>query len=168
MLASCAALVRASRCESEESVGTVMTAALIFLPRKSEAEAARRRRWRAVISDTVTVLGDSDSVSCIEKATEPLCSRGWAEAWHGVGSIDLKLQCPESALELGIGMIVALTLCPSSLESMLRCSCCCVQAGPLLACHDTPPLQCMTVSTGYGGLYTKLSDMICAMLGYFA
>jgi hypothetical protein len=35
--------------------------------------------------------GSSASVSCIEKATVPLCSIGWAELWHGVGSIDLKL-----------------------------------------------------------------------------
>lgn len=97
MLASCAALVRASRCGSEQSVGTVMTAALMLLPRKSDAEETRRRRWRVVISETVTRLGESDSVSCIEKATVPLCSEGCAEAWLGVGSIDLKLQCRESA-----------------------------------------------------------------------
>ena len=80
MSAFLAALVRASRCGSEKSVGTVMTAALIFLPRKSDAEEANRRRWRVVISETVTEFDDSDWVSCIEKATVPLCSRGCADA----------------------------------------------------------------------------------------
>ncbi len=75
-----------------------MTAALIFLPRKSDADEARRRRWRVVISETVTRFCESDSVSCIEKATMLLCSEGCAEAWHGVGSIDLKLPCRYSAL----------------------------------------------------------------------
>lgn len=48
--------------------------------------------WRVVISATETVDGSSASLSCIEKAMDPLCSIGWAELWQGVGSIDLKLR----------------------------------------------------------------------------
>ncbi len=40
-----------------------MTAALIFLPRKSEAEEANRRMWRVVISEIVTLFWVSESVS---------------------------------------------------------------------------------------------------------
>lgn len=49
-----AALLRASFCSSEKFVGTVMTAALTFLPKKSEADDASRRIWRVAISETAT------------------------------------------------------------------------------------------------------------------
>lgn len=62
------ALVKASFCSSVKLVGTEMTAALIVLPRKSEAEDANRRMCRVVISETVTSFCLSDSVSCIENA----------------------------------------------------------------------------------------------------
>lgn len=44
-----------------------------------------------MISPTVTILGVSLSVSRTEKAIVEPCSCGCAEAWHGDGSIDLKL-----------------------------------------------------------------------------
>ena len=91
MPASFDALLKASFCASFQSVGTVITAALIVLPMKSDAEDARRRMCLVVISDTVTDLGVSESASCIEKATVESCFCGWADAWHGVGSIAEKL-----------------------------------------------------------------------------
>ena len=51
----------------------VITAALTFLPRKSEAEDARRRMCRVVISDTESVEGESEVVSWTEKATVDSC-----------------------------------------------------------------------------------------------
>jgi hypothetical protein len=45
-----------------------------------------------VISPTVAVLGDSLSLSRMEKAIVEACSCGCAEAWQGVGSMDLKLR----------------------------------------------------------------------------
>lgn len=47
--------------------------------------------WRVAISDTVTVLGVSDAVSLIEKATLLSCFWACAEAWQGVGSMESKL-----------------------------------------------------------------------------
>ena len=71
--ASLADALRAAFWSSEKLVGIVITAALTFLPRKSEAEDARRRIWRVVISDTVRVEGDSEVVSWTEKATVDSC-----------------------------------------------------------------------------------------------
>ena len=68
-----------------------MTAALIFRPRKSDAEEARRRMCRVVISETGTSFCEEDEVSWIEKAIVVFCLRGWDEAWHGDGSIESKL-----------------------------------------------------------------------------
>lgn len=50
-----------------------------------------------VISETVTVLDSSDSPSLMENATVDWCCRGWADWWHGVGSIDLKLAAVSKA-----------------------------------------------------------------------
>ena len=68
-----------------------MTAALTFLPRKSDAESFSLLRCLVAISETVTILSLSASVSRIEKAMFELCSIGCADAWHGDGSMDLKL-----------------------------------------------------------------------------
>jgi hypothetical protein len=46
-----------------------MTAEVIVLPRKSEADEASRLMWRVEISDMVTVDGVSSSLSLIVKAT---------------------------------------------------------------------------------------------------
>ena len=53
-----------------------MTAALTCLPRKSDAEEARRRMCRAVISEMETVDGESEVLSWTEKATVESCFRG--------------------------------------------------------------------------------------------
>ena len=82
-----------------------MTAALTFLPKKSEAEEASRLMWRLAISETVTVVASSDSVSCIENATVLSCFMGCAEAWQGVGSIESKLksgQCHSVGRKYGV------------------------------------------------------------------
>lgn len=69
-----------------------MTAASTCLPRKSDAEFFNRFRCLVATSETDTMLSFSSSVSCIEKAMFESCSIGWADAWHGDGSIDLKLK----------------------------------------------------------------------------
>lgn len=69
-----------------------MTAALIFLPRKSEAEEARRRIWRVVSSEMEVVEGSEEGVSWMENAMVEECLMGCAEAWLGVGSIASKLE----------------------------------------------------------------------------
>ena len=69
---------RAAFCSSEKFVGMVMTAALTFLPRKSEAEEARRRICRVVISDIGTVEGVEEE-SAMEKAIVDSCFCGWAD-----------------------------------------------------------------------------------------
>ena len=86
--AASAAFLKASFCASEKFVGTVITAALTSLPRKSEAEVFSLLICRVEISETVTVFSSSDWVSRIEKAIVESCSRGWADWWQGVGSID--------------------------------------------------------------------------------
>jgi hypothetical protein len=94
--ASFAVLLSAVFCSSEKFVGTVMTAAFTFLPRKSEAEEARRRIWRVVISEMGVVEGSEDGVSWMEKAMVEECLVGCADEWLGVGSMASKL---EEALE---------------------------------------------------------------------
>ena len=94
MPASCADLLKADFCSSEKFVGTVMTAALTFLPRKSVAEEASRRIWRVVISEMEVVEASEEGVSWMEKAIVESCFMGWAEAWLGVGSIESKLERP--------------------------------------------------------------------------
>lgn len=69
-----------------------MTAAFTFLPRKSEAEEARRRIWRVVISEMGVVESSEDVLSWREKATVDECLVGCAEAWLGVGSMASKLE----------------------------------------------------------------------------
>ena len=71
--ASLADLLRAAFCSSEKLVGIVRTAALTCFPRKSEADDARRRIWRVMISETESVEGESEVVSWMEKATVESC-----------------------------------------------------------------------------------------------
>lgn len=54
-------------------MGIVRTAELTCFPRKSEAEDARRRIWRVMISETESVEGESEVVSWMEKATVESC-----------------------------------------------------------------------------------------------
>lgn len=44
------------------------------------------------MSETETGCEESTPTSCIEKAIVESCFWGWAEAWHGVGSIESNLR----------------------------------------------------------------------------